>query len=213
MMKQRQSRTYLEQCIEAVSTIDAEELAERRLGEVAGYGSGFTTYRLGELANGYVGPIATKLPNPGVTSLERVLNEIPDMQLLAGSDRRLRACLPSFLGLLSVRGQYLGILTEDVSVGGRRPLESCTLPPDIEAAITLQAPDGAVFNVRARKSLAHRAGEDIRLLDMTPPPFVGGTQKRTELYYDTLNALVQLSVAVPADSPLGKSLVSQLQSS
>jgi len=209
--------SYLEQCIDACSAIDPDELGDMSAGDVLGRGSGFDAHSIGSMSlNGVVLPMGLKVPTVFLHRVDmRVVSDISLSTVLTNRVPSLKSMLPAFVGVLAIDGESRAILTEDASAGGQYGVEQHTkLPEDIEGelfdAFAWAGSPNEVFDILTlRRNTAFNVNGKAMILDLMPPPFRDQFRKwpeYLEIRYAAEDWLPNVTVSVRPNSTLAASV-------
>jgi hypothetical protein len=214
-------KNYIDRCVEAAQTVDAESLSELSVGRrIGSRGSEFTMRTLGRVSVLHGEEhLGLKIPDagPGWPVERRILQELEAIELLLEHMPELSPAVPRFLALLSVDEEDpLAVLTEDASQGGKismRPFSVVGGKSELAGSIAeaFAAVDGTEVDRKAIDYLlAFMIGDRQRLLDFTPPPVWYTDEDESERISDGLYDLIEgeraLTVDIGSQSPLGVSL-------
>lgn len=210
---------YLEECIDAVKSIDLPTLAATPLGEEIGWETGSESdfHVLGRFSvRNTMQWVGIKGPRwQSSDPIVRAQQELGFIGQCTEGSPDLRPLVPSFIGLISVEGsEAMALITEDASQG--KAVDMRSVPTSVRSRELI---DTAFRNFgkgyrlqRAEldRTTAFDVGGQERLLDFTPPPVLyssGDTpHSYEELHVDIWDAIPELTIALPLDSILGQDL-------
>lgn len=213
------TESYINRCVAAAESIDADELGRLSIGSEIGQGTLFRMRHLGELnVSGSEIHSGLKIPkHKGDGASIRLQQEIEAINLLIGRMPEHAPKVPQFMTLLAVEGQdeAIAVLTEDATKGGQLPIFGMgNLMGVSERAVKIakafkHVGDTEVDTSTIDHSLAFRVGDEERFLDFTPPP-VRSTRSifdnpTTDQIYDLLEN-GELTVTISRTSVLSQSL-------
>ncbi|HEX5797111.1 MAG TPA: hypothetical protein VFX86_01835 [Candidatus Saccharimonadales bacterium] len=223
---------YLEKCVEAAAYLNRswQELASRKPGKRLGASD---SYRVQSIGSGVIGmgqslaltplgtirfpisrDLAIKIPRDKSDPMEKLRDELPAIDEIVRRAPSLRKKVPAFVILLAVEDadNPAALITEDATYGGKLPIEETAASESARKALVRAFPneDGEVV---ASDVLANSLAFDVdgteRWLDFTPPPIYASDPDALKIVEDEVNARRdELTLTVPADSPLGLSLSS-----
>lgn len=218
--------SYVNACKEAAASIDSDTLAQLEFNEVQGFGSGFVFRGLGALSIlGESAFVGLKLPKKAGGDVEgRILQEVAQIDLIVTHSPALLTKMPRFACLLAVQGEEAqAILTEDFTQAGSRSLGPMRTSPETRALLYEPFSHyGTMDEVLEQETLdiataCRIDGKEEKLLDFTPFPLrdrvlwiAGGNEMEPHLEA-AVEQLQDYTVTIPADSPLGETLVTRHQ--
>ena len=167
---------YLEKSIEIAQALRGLEPDKIMNGSNLGSGGSFDVLGIGSFVLGEDEVfLAAKLPvNDDEDSVRRLVFELSEASFIAHYAPSLADRLPLFFAHIEVPDSVTGaLLTEDVSLGGTKPVSSICLPMEDKQIMTAGTEHlgmtYADFDTEpADDSLAFYVGGDIRYLDFTP---------------------------------------------
>ncbi len=214
------SKRYFEACKAVVSALDTEELASLALGDVLGRGSGFAFRQLGKLTiePGNEQFLGIKVPTANKHAVEaRLMGELAFIGLVVEMSPRLMDNVPSFMALARLEGDDIlaGILTEDVSQGGKKRVREAPASNRLRKLLYEPFNDlGPIEKVMSDRvcdrSLAFNVEGTEKLLDFTPKPIHEPLLRSSASYRDAFGEAIDLipdiTITLPRSSNLGAAL-------
>jgi len=212
---------YLDRCKEIAADIDIDQLSSQPLGNVVGKGSGFTFRQQGILQPRALAEeelyAGVKLPIRDRRDTEyRIDKELGFIGMLSMQSPELMSQVPSFMNLIVVEdSDATGILTEDASAGGqftvrRKPASAAVRNLLRESFAGTEVIGEVIREGECATTLAFDVGGRERLLDFTPLPVETSQLLHLPAYRqakrDTFDQMSELTISVPNDSPLGRSM-------
>lgn len=183
------------------------------VGPEIGRGRDTMTYRLlGDIASTDVTiPLALKQPIDYMSSLRRIgayriAKELPVFEVIV-RDEELRSLLPAVMATLKLKNGRSFLLTEDASRGGMIDVRKQALPPDLSSRLhaTVTAQGGTLIG-DVEHYMTFTAGGQPRILDGIPSPFGERPVGLSDIEHRVAAALGALTIELPADSTLARSL-------
>ena len=146
----------------------------------------------------------------------RINKELGFIGMLSMQSPELMSQIPSFMNLIVVEdSDVTGILTEDASAGGQFTVRSKPASTAVrnllrESFAGIEVQGDVIREEECAKTVAFDVGGRERLLDFTPLP-VDDRHLRIHPAYrqakrDTFDQMSELTIIVPNDSPLGRSM-------
>ncbi|MDB5186266.1 MAG: hypothetical protein JWL85_789 [Candidatus Saccharibacteria bacterium] len=208
--------TYLNTCINTISSLRESNIADRTIGEAVGVGCRFEMRSLGRIGldGVYVGLRTPRQPRH--TSLIRLMHDLTIANIIADRVPKLASRLPYFMGLLATGNTDKGIavITEDATEGGTKSHQP-RLPADETMALLedgfLEDGDPAdIFSTEGLSRIAFDVEGEERLLNFLPSPFnpdmLGKISGYREAEAAAIDSIPTLVWPVRPHSPLAESV-------
>jgi hypothetical protein len=208
---------YISHSIEAVQSINSDELGETRLEPAADHGgySYFHPLTGVKLASGEIS-LGIKIPHTAAqrASDYRLEAELPSVSLLTERAPSLTPQVPYFIGRIVIDGEAVATLTEDVSNGGSKSIRPAPVSEAVRGKLVSAfcSPGRGlytIFDYNALQTLAFMVDGRERLLDFTPSPIKASRQREAGLeahIQQVKQAEGLLSVTISPDSRLAQAL-------
>lgn len=213
---------YLEHCLEAVASINTEQLGNRTIGEYIGRGGDFAFYPIGELAVLHeVEYVGLKVPHGGdfQESNLRIVQEIAFISWVGEEEPRLLQYTPSFIGRMCVEGSDDAvIIMEDASRGASHQVQPASASSELRdlffnSVVRYGSRSQVLDEETLDRRVAFRINGQERVLDLTPEPVpfrvLHGPAKTEyrEISRRVFEHLEDLTITLPHDSPLAADII------
>ncbi len=138
----------------------------------------------------------------GVPPIKRMVEEIGTMATIAGKDEIVLRALPRIFGLIVVEDSPLtALLVEDASQGGAYEVSGTDMSPDMRSRIESHVGPANLID-DYRDYMAFMVGEDERILDADPSPFVRAPEQTVQVREAIQKSLADFTVRITPHSPL-----------